>query len=349
MRRSREPIVPEDYIFFVCERFLNQEGATNIANWLQSEGFTVSREQVYALVKQGVDLGYVKLCPPPDMILTQRLASVFPQAAADIQILQVDHATALEHLAMAGAEKALLLIKELGRQKNTVHIGLGAGHTTERFARNLALRLRAEPSDELPSMVIHALSSGFSPKKPTTAPIAFFSFFEWLGPKVQYIGLFSEPFVDWGQYRNVVKSPGVREAFEEAPKIDIVVSSLSTRTDEHGLFNEFLRMGSARGVKDLAKAGWVGDVQWRPYSDQGPLSDVNTGTRPVTLFELQDLVEMAKTPSKHVILIAGPCATCRQNKSRALLPLMQQHSLRVFNHLITDSTTAVALLNGSPE
>lgn len=347
MARRQEPFLPEDYVFFVCERFLNGEGATNVARWLEGEGYTVSREQVYALVKKGIDLGYVKLCPPPHMMLTRKLATIFPQAAADIQVLQVEQGTALERLAIAGAEKAILLIKELARRKKTVHIGLGAGHTTERFARNLALRLRFEPADELPSLVIHALSSGFSPRRPTTAPIAYFSFFEWLGLKVECVGLFSEPFVHWEQYKTTVKSPGVREAFEEASKIDIVVSSLSTRTDKHGLFNEFLNMGSATGVKRLIKAGWVGDVQWRPYSDEGPLSEVNTGIRPVTLFELEDLVEMAMTPNKHVILIAGPCAACGESKSRALLPLMQQRSLRVFNHLITDANTAMALLNGS--
>jgi len=143
----------------------------------------------------------------------------------------------------------------------------------------------------------------------------------------------------------VKNSPGVREAFEEGSKIDIVITSLASRTDEHGLFNEFLRMGPAKGVRALVDAGWVGDVQWRPYSNEGPLT-LDTGTRPVTLFELEDLVDMAMTPNKHVILIAGPCAVCGNNRSAALTPLMQQRNLRVFNHLITDSATAEALLDG---
>lgn len=335
--------IPDEYVFFVCERFLNGEGATRIAEWLANEGLTVSREQVYALVRRGIALGYVKLCPPQDMALTRQLSTVFPRVAADIQVLDVEKATALEHLTMAGADKALLLIKELGSSDRPVHIGLGAGRTSERFARNLALRLRSESEAELPKLVVHAMSSGFSPRDPTTAPVAFFSFFAGLRPKVEFLCMFSEPFVPWSQYEMVKDSHGVREAFEDAQEIDIVVSSLSSRQDEHGLFNEFLTVGSPQGVDAMDRAGWVGDVQFRPYSDGGPIME-DTEIRPVTLFELEDLVEMSMTPDKHVILIAAPCAACGRDKSDALRPLMRQPSLHVFNHLITDAATASALL-----
>lgn len=336
--------IPDEYIFFVCERFLNNEGATSIAAWLKTEGLEVSRERVYALVRRGIAMGYVRLCPPQNMALARRLSSVFPRVAADIQVLDVEKATALEHLTMAGADKALLLIRELGNRKRPVHIGLSAGRTTERFARNLALRLRSESEVELPKLVVHAMSSGFSPRDPTTAPVAFFSFFEGLRPKVEFLCMFSEPFVPWSQYEMVKDSMGVREAFEDAQKIDIVVSSLSSRQDEHGLFNEFLTVGAPHGVTAMDEAGWAGDVQWRPYSDDGPiLTDMEI--RPVTLFELDDLVRMSMTPHKHVILIAAPCAVCGRDKSDALKPLMQQPSLHVFNHLITDAATANALLD----
>ena len=343
MRRPRQN-VPGEYIFFVCERFFGGDGATSISKWLQAQSYNVNREQVYDLVRKGVKLGYVQLCPPEDMALTRRLQSVFPQAAADIQVLDVETETAPDHLTMAAAKKVVLLIKELGKQKERVHIGLGAGMTTKHFARDLALRLRSEPEAELPKLVIHALTSGFSPRKPSTAPVAFFSFFEWLKTNVEYVGMFSEPFVPWNQYDLVKKSPGVREAFEDRDQIDIVVTSLSDERDEHGFFREFLRIGAPEGLDDLKNKEWVGDVQWHPYSDEGPIT-IATGIRPVTLFELDGLVKLSSTPFKHVMVISGPCAECKKDKSRALLPLMIRSDLRVFNHLVTDSATARALLD----
>jgi len=335
--------VPDEHIFFVCERFFGGEGATSIANWLKAQSFKITREQVYDLVRKGIKLGYVQLCPPQDMALTKCLQSVFPQAAADIQVLDVEAETALEHLTMAAAEKVVLLIKALGKPNKPVHIGLGAGRTTKHFARDLALRLRSEPEADIPKLVIHALTSGFSPRKPSTAPVAFFSFFEWLENNVEYVGMFSEPFVPWEQYDSVKKSPGVREAFEDRDQIDIVVSSLSDKDDPHGLFREFISVGSPQDMDALEDAALVGDVQWHPFSDESPIM-IGTGIRPVTLFELDDLVKLSSTPDKHVIVISGPCVECGTDKSRALLPLMKQPSLRVFNHLVTDTTTARELL-----
>lgn len=56
-----------------------------------------------------------------------------------------------------------------------------------------------------------------------------------------------------------------------------------------------------------------------------------------------ELVELAKSPGKHVILIAGPSPSSR-NKAKALRPLMVGPTLRVFNHLTTEVPTAKDLL-----
>ncbi|NIA14725.1 MAG: hypothetical protein GWP08_11650 [Nitrospiraceae bacterium] len=349
MMRGTRHNIPDPYIFFVCEKFLENEGATQIAKWLRDQGFTtVTRERIYSLIREGKDLGYIRLCPPEEMALNRRLAAVFPQAAADISVLNVqDEPGAVNHLTMAGAEKALVLVKELGNRKDMVHIGLGAGGTTERFARHFASLLRSQTQSQVPKLVLHALSSGFAPRHPITAPVAFFSYFMALNLDIDYMGMFSEPVVPWNQYEAVKTRTGVREAFEAAEDIDIIVSSLSSRDDEHGLFINFLESNEteaprARGI--LEEAGWCGDVQWRPYSNKGPIME-DIGARHVTLFELEDLVRLSRTPDKHVILISGRCVQCNTPKNTALLPLMREESLRVFNHLITDITTATQLLN----
>ena len=353
MMRGTRHNIPDPYIFFVCEKFLANEGATQIANWLKGQGFTtVTRERIYSLIREGKELGYIRLCPPEEMALNRRLAAVFPQAAADISVLNVqDEAASVNHLTLAGAEKALMLVKELGNREDTVHIGLGAGGTTERFARHFASLLRSQTQSQVPKLVLHAMSSGFSPRRPITAPVAFFSYFMALNLDIEYMGMFSDPVVPWDQYETVKTRSGVREAFEAAEEIDIIVSSLSCRGDEHGLFIRFLESNETeapRARQILEEANWCGDVQWRPYSHDGPIMK-DIGARHVALFELEDLVRLSHTPDKHVILIAGRCVQCNTPKHTALLPLMREKSLRVFNHLITDITTATKLLDSVEE
>jgi DNA-binding transcriptional regulator LsrR (DeoR family) len=97
----------------------------------------------------------------------------------------------------------------------------------------------------------------------------------------------------------------------------------------------------------MYKAGWVGDVQFRPYSAEGPLPENVCPVRAVTLFELDELVRIAKdrTNGKYVVLVAGPCGECGETKKNALRPLLANEQLRLWTHLIVDAKTAKELLS----
>ena len=100
---------------------------------------------------------------------------------------------------------------------------------------------------------------------------------------------------------------------------------------------------------ELAKKGWVGDVQFRPYSAKGAIQ-LASGIRAVTLFELDELVELAarnlkqKKSDKHVFLVVGPCLDCSRLKTDALVPLLANPKLRAWNHAVIDLQTAKSLL-----
>ena len=139
------------------------------------------------------------------------------------------------------------------------------------------------------------------------------------------------------------KLPGVRESFERAREIDIVVSSLASASDEHGALTRFINFGKG-GASDLRRQGWVGDFQYLPLSRRGPIR-LDHGIRAVTLFELADFVRMVQTKDKHVVLVAGPCGVCGRTKEDALIPLIEEPSLKIWSHLVTDAQTADRLLN----
>jgi DNA-binding transcriptional regulator LsrR (DeoR family) len=258
----------------------------------------------------------------------------------------------LEHLAGAAAERALALIREIGANKSIVHLGLGAGWTTMLVAQHLAMLLRS--ADRVPRLRIHALSSGFDVENPFTAPIYFFGFFANLGIDVTFVSLFAPAFVDSTEYKDVKRQPGVADSFRQADEIDIVITSLASAADEHGDLKRFVQLGSTRQqtgkavLNRLERAGWIGDVQYRPYNAAGPL-DLDEGNRAVVLLELEDLVRLAATPDKRVILVAGPCSLCDQLRADALRPLLAEPKLRVWTDLLMDLRTAQALVNPDTE
>jgi DNA-binding transcriptional regulator LsrR (DeoR family) len=214
-------------------------------------------------------------------------------------------------------------------------------------ARRLASRLYSDQA--CPELVLHALSAGgFLVDKPEKVPVTYFSYFDGTLAKVEFVPLFAETVVPNEEYERVLQNPGVRNSLERAGEIDIVVTSLASAADEHGLLGRYLEyLGETKAepaaVENMRKIGWIGDVQFRPYTAEGPILD-GCPVKAVTLFELSDLVERAAAPDKYVILLAGPCGECARPKTDAILPLLTRPNLRVWTHLVTDVRTAAELV-----
>jgi hypothetical protein len=348
--------LPGHLIFAVCDRFLkgvDNEGkrvtAGTLSEWLQDEGFDISREGIYRVVRIGLNRGYLQLCPPRSAVLELRVSSRFPDIG-EVHVYDVRAPNrVVENLSDAAADLVFPLIKQIdaarnpdgesGAQRRPVHVGFGGGATSLRVAETLARRLRSEYP--VPRLKIHALSSGFDISRPLTAPGAFFSLFQDLDG-VEFAGLFCPPIARAREYPVVRNMTGIQEAFDQGSDVDIVVSSLAQADDPDGLLNWFYeRYATDRERDRLREIGHVGDVLWQPYSPEGPLE---TDSRAFVLFDIPELVRMSADPNKHVVLVGGPCVVCGRTKERALLPLLSQPALRVFDHLVTDVETVEALL-----
>jgi DNA-binding transcriptional regulator LsrR (DeoR family) len=326
-----------------CELFFQRKVATQtISDDVEAElrrihsDFEMSREKVYELIREARRRGFFQILPPPEVALRDRLEARYGEG------FHVAHITELDHLAVSAAGVVAELIGRLHREgRDEVHVGLGAGQTSRLVARHLAVRLRA--AERLPKLAFHALTSGFHVSEPHTAPVSFFGFFEAVPTETSYVGLFASAFAstrEWPQMRDRV---GVKESFEQAAKIDIVLTSLGSPSHLHGDFYDFMRMGSPPGLEALRRSGWIGDVQYRPYSAKGPIL-IDAQVRAVTLFELQDLVQLAARPDKHVVLVAGPCSICRKSRADAIRPLLLEPSLKLWKTIVTDVGTARELL-----
>jgi hypothetical protein len=114
--------------------------------------------------------------------------------------------------------------------------------------------------------------------------------------------------------------------------------------DEHDLYTTLLK-GEKVTSEELKAKRWLGNVQYRPYTADGPALEGPNDLRPVTLFELSDFVEMAQRRDKHVVLIARSCSICHNPQAEALLPLLTVPALKVWSHLVMDVSVAQAILN----
>lgn len=355
----------DEIVFGVCDRFLGRGAAKvslpAILDWLRRDmdREDLTRERIYPLVREAVRRGFVLLQPPREQHLAQRLADAYglkeyKRDTDRIQVVNVRGKEAAQHVAEIGGDLLFSLVMDLAKKRPKdagVHIGLGGGFAAMVVARRLAQRLYSEVA--CPKLVLHALSAGGFLDEPQKAPITYVSYFQDALVEVEYVSLYSETVVrSEDDYEKVKNNPGVRRSFKMANEIDIVVTSLAVANHEHGLLRKYLQTLIEEGAieKDalsaMQAAGWRGDVQFRPYTSEGPMIQ-ECPVRAVTLFELSDMVRIAGTPGKSVILLGGPCGNCGETKTEALRPLLEHPDLRLWTHLLTDIQTARELLEST--
>jgi hypothetical protein len=85
---------------------------------------------------------------------------------------------------------------------------------------------------------------------------------------------------------NVVETSGPedKEAFATKDDIDVIVTAMGDFEDPHDLLALFLK-DAGRDLKTLRQRGWLGNVQYRPITADGPAPEQPDDLRAVTVFE----------------------------------------------------------------
>lgn len=339
--------------------------ATAVAQWLKEEWGRpdLTREKIYPLFWEASRRGFLLLQPPFEQQLSDRLRKRFslPETSKDIMIANASGSNSAQHVTSRAADLIVSLIDQVYAEKLEknitepdgspphVHLGMGAGYAAMLVAKRMAQRVNS--GGEFPPLVLHAISAGgFLIDEPHKAPTTYFTYFDQSLTTIKYVALFSETVVSSEDYEKLKMNPGIRIPFEQRNQIDILVTSLAEADHEHGLLVRYLtslvnqNLLEPQLLKQMRDSGWIGDVQFRPYSVDGPLKD-ECPVRAVTLFELDEMVELTKQEGKHIVLVAGPCGECGHSKKKALLPLLANEKLRLWNHLVIDAKTARELLD----
>jgi len=323
----------------------------------------LTRQSIYQLVAEARDKDILRLIPRTKDEMESKFISKFSsypfRREVNINPVRIVNAPPLsndEATSAAAADLVVQLIRKLDADRRTsgwktngpIGLGIGPGRATQQFARVLGSIHSMDTS--IPQIALFGISAGCVAKRPQYASTAFYSFFTRV---TTCTGLFAQPLVRAKDFESLRKAPEVRQAFDEKQNIDIIVTSMgSFRTCKHSVFRKIMDPLPAEDKPKWLK-DCVGDVQYRPFSKDGPLIENLNEYRLVTLFELEELVSLATTAGKYVVLIARHCSGCAADssvkkaaKARAfsLLPILTSPNLHLFSHVVTDVPTATECL-----
>jgi DNA-binding transcriptional regulator LsrR (DeoR family) len=346
---SKKSGLDEEVVFRVATLFFDGLSARDIAEQVNRElrpAKPLNRERVYPLLAEARELKFVRLVAPLEGRLASEVARKFACNPQHITVVRTQGRHLNEYVAERAAEVALDLIRATGASlPAAVGLGLGPGRATLDFSRCLSELLRSESN--VPKIKLFAICAGSPANHPEYSSTSFFNLFP--PDRVEErVGLFAETVVPSDEFEKIKQRPGVAEAFASRGEVSIVVTSMGDFHDEHDLLSMFLARTGA-DLRALRDRGWIGSVQYRPYSAADPIEEKPKEMRAVTLFELEDFVRMADSKNKHVVLIARQCGACGRTRAAALRPLLKSPRLRVWSDLVMDEATARDLLSDAPE
>ncbi|MBN1359433.1 MAG: hypothetical protein JW993_02525 [Sedimentisphaerales bacterium] len=329
----------KDKLDVVCRLFCKAKNADAIAAQIHEDyaGERFNRQSVYPMLLEAVRDGRLRFVPRPDSLVSIGLRDRYKW----LKDVKVVHTNEFEDVAYQGAETLIGLLQEvkLKKKKRKVHVGFAGGHAVRRLAQIFAQSLDESDASLPKTLVLHALVAGFDVLEPTTDPNTFFTLFQnhtSVNTKFEFVGLHTPPVVKASEYDVLKNAEGIRESYEHARDLDIIVTSAADWSDRHSTFRKYMEK-SANCSEVLVNAGCVGDMLWLPVGPRGPL-DAQTRIRSMTLVELSELPAFLKS-GKHVLLVLGPCAMCQNTKSRILSGILASEQ-RLISHLVVDTRSA---------
>ena len=290
----------------------------------------LKREDPNWIIRWAAKEGWLRFRPPYHHEYRQQIRDLY-----SLQEVEVISSSEVNVVAWESARMLLHMLRSVG--KETVHVGVAGGHTVRALMHALAEQMVAPVSD-MPRVVhFHALAAGFDPDEPSTNPNAFVTFFDgkFITTQIRFTGLSAPAMVEPATYERLKEHfPDIRDAFEAAKKLDIVVTSGSTWHVD-GILCKRMK---AEDQKTLEAEGVIGDLLWRPISKRGPI-EAETD-RAFTLVELQQLQQFARE-GKKVLVALAPCGLCGELKG-TLLQCILEH--KIVTHVVVDARSAGQML-----
>ena len=210
--------------------------------------------------------------------------------------------------------------------KDTLSVGWSGGHSTSLVAKRLA-GLLGEPRVGLPKKIVfHSLTAGFDVQTIVTDPNGFLSYIVG-SPSVRREDGVRRPaapaIVKINQRDEMLALPGIKDAYELARNLDLVVTAAGVLDDPHSMLHlyydnyspetaQFLDAQPLRGRHPLVAAADDDAGVAGRGAGGGPQPALLGTAAPRSAQGMHELVKGGSA----VLLVLGPCTYCSRNKSR---------------------------------
>lgn len=331
--------------YLLCEKQLKpSEIAKEIrARFRLPDNKEYSRERTYKKINEAAKRGWLRFRGPRGLEIEHALRTRFDFLHGARVVRSAAHQDIARH-----AARMLFDLARGYKDRGIVRVGVAGGHLLRYVFRRFADLIQETPDGLPQQIVLHSLVGGFS-DDPTADPNSFFQFFrtgKTPSPvQVRYIPLHAPGFIPGGKFAELRALPIIKDAFVEAAKIDIFISSAGgCFNDGHSMLCKMFEKMQDESLAQCRKAQVVGDLMWHPFSKKE--LDIHTDSRAMTLFDLNHLPKLVEQ-GKKFILAVSPCGdrNCFKDKGEALLAVLA-HSQRkaLFTHLVVDYRSARAAL-----
>ena len=303
----------------------------------------VSRQRPQLVLKGEAQAGRLQYLAPLELVLGHQIERRWPA----LERARVVHSVLADDVSYRTAELLIELIqRHLASNPASleIHLGFAGGRLLRETARILARLIESEPSLHRVRFHFHAVLAAFNARNPWNDPNAFFGYFA-DSPVIQaaFWGLPAPGLVTGEELEALKRIGGVQEAFSQADKLDIIVTSAGAHWDAK--CSRLSKLYTDESFQQLTQHECLGDLMWRPLNAKGPVV-ADTAVRAMTLFEISKLTTLVHA-NKKVVLSLGLCGNCGKPKTDVLRAILdwKQPELRVLTHIVLDSLTARTILS----
>lgn len=330
---------------YFCRGFLPKEIREQVEKAMRIK---LTREDCYRLLSFAASRGWIRFHASLDHDLMETMGERYSFLSTATVVRTGVSDDVSFHLATDLMKEVRTLVRSENR-KSELHLGFAGGSALRKAARHFAEMLR-EPHEDLPRRIVfHAMVAGFNFRETPADPNSFFGYFAGepaLQVETSFVGLHAPGLAPTNKIPMLRSLDYIREAYERAREIDIVVTSAGGHWQQgHSLLYEMYKRGSPQSLAQLTKLKCLGDMMWRPFGPEGPL-EVATEVRAMTLLELSELPGMVRN-RKRVFLLLGPCGSCGGPKTEVLRAVLH-HTPQLITHLVADSRSVRDLMGGTP-
>ena len=339
------------YIFQMVKLLLQDGLAPSDIQKVLKDTRPVYANKTLEVLREALQRGLLNLRVPDDEVCAEQLEHLFGFSSSRTRVVvagsrEPDTSLSGEHtlsdpeaVPRRAAQIAVQFLAERAEGSGEtcdVGLGLGPGIATQLFTRHLGelmsnrsydtkSPLPGEKLDDRVRLELFALTASVLPANASVAPISFFN--EIPAERVAARWALCAPnLVQLNEWEQLKSRSGVTEARQAArERVELVVTAMGDARDRDILKQLFQREGLA---DRLDQAGYIGNVQYRPFNAGGPIEDQALGWRTANLFDIDELVDFRDRRDKRSILMINGKSV------EAIIPLLTHSSLRVFTDVV---------------